>query len=95
MNLSDMPKERLSRLLGIAATLWQSAWRAEGNKGNPPTLSSLSMRNRRRWFGAALACESLIAARPQETHQQDCIINSCIRALEALKGPAGAILHSE
>lgn len=87
MNLSSLPGDRRAALLRYATTLFNAAWRFDGGVGDPPPLSSLSQRNLRRWLGAALACEQLITQRLQDTTHSDTIINSCIRALEALKGP--------
>ena len=86
-HLDGMPREQYVALLSIAKVLWHGAWIAEGNHGKPPTLAELSLRNRKRWFGAAVACNNLIAQALQDTVHQDTVINNCIKALEALKGP--------
>ena len=77
-----MPAERQTSLVQIASVLWATAWRFEGGVGKPPLFDTLSARNQKRWFGAALACEHLMAQAKQDAVQETVVINSCIRVLE-------------
>ena len=82
---AKLPAERQESLRQIAQVLFRTGWRVDGGKGTPPTLDALSERNQRRWIGAALACESLMAqAKNDDAHQTACI-NMCIDALTKLR----------
>jgi len=76
-----MPEERRASLLQIANALWSVAWRYEGGKGEVPPLDTLNERNQKRWLGAALACEHLMAEAKQDAVQQSAVINNCIQVL--------------
>lgn len=77
-----MPLERQSALHSIASALWSVAWKFEGGVGTAPPLDTLNTRNQRRWLGAALAAEHLMAQAKQDSVQQTAVINGCIRTLE-------------
>jgi hypothetical protein len=83
--LMAMPAERRSALFTIATQLWRVGWQMDGGKGKAPSLSNLSYRNRRRWMGAALACEALMARAKNDNAHQTAIINRCIAALTELR----------
>lgn len=77
-----MPAERRAALNQIAQVLWSVAYQFDGGKGEAPALDTMSPRNQKRWFGAALACEHLMAEAKQDAVQQSAVITACIGVLE-------------
>ena len=81
----SMPGERAASLLQIANALFKVAWRYEGGVGKVPEFDTLSHRNQKRWIGAALATEHLMAQAKNDSVQQSAVITMCIRTLESMR----------
>lgn len=85
MNFAALPRERQIALIRIAIALWQAAWGSSGGVGQCPSIHTLSAHNQQRWIGAAIAAERLMAEAKNDAVHQTAVINTCIRALEALR----------
>lgn len=85
MDFNELPKERQAFLFGVAEQLWRAAWNASQATGECPPLSSLSVRNIKRWIAAALVTERLMAQEKDDAVSQRAVINLCIATLQKLR----------